>query len=216
MMSNFWFVIWDVCSSYLTVLSRYKEQLLTCYLVCYFSHLSFVMMYHGCHVLVLGVLLHIETSTLFQFSHKLVRHARYQKKRGKSALILHTRVKTTIPRPEIKTVANMHHRGRCFFIDNVAFAKENTNETYQAIKNWSVAAPKIASLATDTEKQTKNYDQYQESSFCKAKKQKQQANRKLLTRSTFCNINTQGGSKDVIQTRPQRPESPAVTHLTCV
>ena len=113
-------------------------------------------MYHGCHVLVLGVLLHIETSTLFEFCHKLVRRARYQKKeRGKGALILHTRVKTTTPRPEIKTVANMHHRCRCFFIDNVAFANENTNESYQAIKNWRVAAPKIASLATDTEKQTK-------------------------------------------------------------
>ena len=43
-----------------------------------------------------------------------------------------------------------------FFIDSIAFAKENTNETYEAIKNWSLAAPKIASLATDTEKQTKN------------------------------------------------------------
>ena len=152
-----------------------------------------------------------------QICHKLVRRARYlKKKRGKGDLILHTRVKTTIPRPEIKTVANMHHRGRCFFIDNVAFAKENTNETYEAIKNLSLAALKIASLATDTEKQTNNYDQDQKSSFCKAKKQKQQTNRKLLTRSTFCNLNPQGGSKDVIQARQQRPESPAVSHVTCV
>ena len=118
---------------------------------------------------VLDVLLHLETSTLFQFCHKLVRRARYQKKekkrrrrrrrrrrRGKGALILHTRVKTTTARPELKIVANMHHRCPCFFTDNVAFAKENTNETYEAIKNLSLAALKIASLATDTEKQTKN------------------------------------------------------------
>ena len=215
-MYNYWFFIWSVCS-YLTVLSIYKEQLLTCDLVCYFWHLSLVVMYHGCHMLVLGVLLHLETSTLFEFCHKLVRRARYlKKKRGKGDLILHTRVKTTTPRPELKAAANMHHRCRCFFIDNVAFAKENTNEIYEAIKNWSLAAPKMASLATDTEKQTNNYDQDQKSSFCKAKKQKQQPNRKLLTRSTFCNINTQGGSKDVIQAQQQRPESPAVTHLTCV
>ena len=116
----------------------------------------------------------------------------------KRALTLHTRVKTTTPRPELKAAANMHHRCRCFFIDNVAFAKENTNEIYEAIKTLSLAASKIASLATDT------------------KKQKQQTNRKLLTRSTFYNINTQGGSNDVIQARQQRPESPAVSHVTCV
>ena len=105
MMYNYWFFIWSVCS-YLTVLSRYKEQLLTCYLVCYFSHLSLVVMYHGCHMLVLGVLLHLKTSTLFEFCHKLVRRARYlKKKRGKGDLILHTRVKTTTPRPELKTDA---------------------------------------------------------------------------------------------------------------
>ena len=102
-------------------------------------------------------------------------------------------------------------------MDNVASAKEHTNENYEAIKNLSLAAPKIASLATDTEKQTNNYDQYQKSSFCKAKKQKQQTNRKLLTRSTFCNNNTKThSSKDIIQAQQQRPESPAVTHLTCV
>ena len=108
------------------------------------------MMYHGCHMFVLGVLLHLETSTVFEFCHKLVRRARYQKKkkkkkkekkkkerkkRGKSALILHTRVKTATSRPELKTAANMHHRCRCLFVDNVAFAKENTNEIYEAIKN---------------------------------------------------------------------------------
>ena len=40
-------------------------------------------MYHGCHMLVLGALLHLETSTLFEFCHKLVRRARYQKKKKK-------------------------------------------------------------------------------------------------------------------------------------
>ena len=83
---------------------------MTCYLVSYFSHLSLVMMYRGCHMLVLGALLHLETSTLFEFCHKLVRRARYKKKkrkkerekRGKGALILLRRVQTTTPRPELK------------------------------------------------------------------------------------------------------------------
>ena len=38
-------------------------------------------MYHGCHMLVLGALLHLETSTLFEICHKLVRRTRYQKKK---------------------------------------------------------------------------------------------------------------------------------------
>ena len=59
MMYNYSFVIWGVCFSYLTVLRRYKQQLLTCYLVCYFSHLSLVMMYGGWHMLVWGMLLHL-------------------------------------------------------------------------------------------------------------------------------------------------------------
>ena len=80
MMYNYSFVIWCVCFSYLTVLRRYKQQLLACYLVCYFSHLSLVMMCHRCHMLVLGVLLHLQIfTTLFEFCHKLVRRARYQK-----------------------------------------------------------------------------------------------------------------------------------------
>ena len=106
------------------------------------------MMYHGCHMFVLGMLLHLETSTLFEFCHKLVRRAHYQKekekKRGKRAFTLHTRVKTATSRPEPKTAANMHHRCRCLFVDNVAFAKKNTNEIYEAIKNCNLAAPKIA------------------------------------------------------------------------
>ena len=72
-----------------------------------------------------------------------------------------------------------------FLIDNVAFAKENTNKTYEAVKNWSLAAPNMASLATDTENQTNNYDQDQESSFCKAKKQKQQTNKRTLNSKHF-------------------------------
>ena len=78
---NYRFVIWGVCSSYLTALIRYKEQLLTFYLMSYFSHLSLVMMYRGRNILVLGVLLHLETSPLFEFSHKLVRRACYPKQK---------------------------------------------------------------------------------------------------------------------------------------
>jgi len=61
-------------------------------------------------MLVLGALLHLETSTLFELCHKLVRRARYQKRKrkenkkekkkkeeGKGTLIAHTRVKTTTP-----------------------------------------------------------------------------------------------------------------------
>ena len=202
MMYNYWFIIWGVCSSYLTVLRRYKEQLLTCYLVCYFLHLSLVMMYHRCHMLVLGVLLHLETSTLFEICHKLVWHAWYQKKeeekkeerKRKKKKKRERRSYTSHKSQNHYTTARAQDRCCCFFIDNVAFAKENTNKTYEAVINCSLAAPKIASLATDTEKQTNNYDQYQKSSFCKAKKQKQQTNRKLFTPSTFCNINTQGVS----------------------
>ena len=47
------------------------------------------MMYHRCHMLVLGVLLHLETSTLFEFCHKLVRRARYQKKRKEGKALLY-------------------------------------------------------------------------------------------------------------------------------
>jgi len=85
---------------------------------------------------------------------------------------------------------------------------------------------KIASLATDTEKQTKQTNKQQQQKeinirsrhFAKQrnKNSKQTNKQKLFTRSNFCNINTQRGSKDVIQARQQRPESPAVTHLTCV
>ena len=194
-MYSYSFFVWDPCSSYLTVLRRYKEQLLTCYLVCYFLHLSLVMMYHRCSSFVINLC--------------DVRAIRKKEKRERRSYTSHKS-------QNHYTTARAQDRCCCFFIDNVAFAKEKTNKTYEAIKNWSLAAPKMASLATDTEKQTNNYDQDQKSSFCKAKKQKQQPNRKLLTRSTFCNINTQGGSKDVIQARQQRPESPAVTHLTCV
>ena len=179
MMYNYSFLIWDACSSYLTVLRRYKEQLLTCYLVCYFLHLSLVMMYHRCHMLVLGVLLHLETSTLFEFCHKLVRRARYHKKRKEGKALL-------------------SHKSQSH--QNLKFGCSKDCVT----SKWYRKANR------------KEYDQYQESSFCKAKKQKQQTNRKLFTPSTFCNTNPQGASNDVIQPRQQRPESPAVTHLTCV
>ena len=41
-----------VCSFCLMVLCRYNVQLLTSYLMCYFSYLSLVMMYHVCHLFV--------------------------------------------------------------------------------------------------------------------------------------------------------------------
>ena len=143
-------------------------------------------MYRGCHMLVLGALLHLETSTLFKLCHKLVRRARYQKKREKKK-------RKKRERRSYSSHKSQNHY-TTFFIDNVAFAEENTNETYEAIKNWSLAAPKNASLATDTEKQTKQTkqttttttkDQYQESSFCKAKKQKQQTNKQTLNSKYF-------------------------------
>ena len=145
-------------------------------------------MCHRCHMLVLGVLLHLQIfTTLFEFCHKLVRRARYQKtttttkerKKEAKALLYFTQ--------ESKPL----HHGQSsrqmllFLIDNVAFAKENTNKTYEAVKNWSWAAPNMASLATDTENQTNNYDQDQESSFCKAKKQKQQTNKRTLNSKHF-------------------------------
>ena len=174
-------------------------------------------MYRGCHMLVLGALLHLETSTLFKLCHKLVRRARYQKKREKKK-------RKKRERRSYSSHKSQNHY-TTFFIDNVAFAKEKTNKTYEAIKNWSLAAPKIASLATDTEKQTKQTNKQQQQQqkinirsrhFAKQRNKNSKQTNKLLTRSTFCNINTQGGSKDIIQARQQRPESPAVTHLTSV
>ncbi len=150
-------------------------------------------MCHRCHMLVLGVLLHLQIfTTLFEFCHKLVRRARYQKT---------TTTTTTTTTKERKKEAKallyftqeskpLHHgqssrQMLLFLIDNVAFAKENTNKTYEAVKNWSLAAPNMASLATDAENQTNNYDQDQESSFCKAKKQKQQTNKRTLHSKHF-------------------------------
>ena len=50
----------------------------------------------------------------------------------------------------------MHHTCRYCIIDNVAFAKKNTNITFEAIKNRSLTALTIVSRAIDTEKETKN------------------------------------------------------------
>ena len=50
---------------------------------------------------------------------------------------------------EKKKAANIHHRHRYCIIDNVTFGKENTNETFEAIKNWSLtSSTAIASWAT--------------------------------------------------------------------
>ena len=94
-------------------------------------------------MLVLGVLLHLQIfTTLFEFCHKLVRRARYQKT---------TTTTTTTTTKERKKEAKallyftqeskpLHHgqssrQMLLFLIDNVAFAKENTNKTYEAVKN---------------------------------------------------------------------------------
>ena len=80
----------------------------------------------------------------------------------------------------------MHHRCYSCIIDSVAFAKKNTNETFEAIKNWSLTAPKIAPWAVDKEKQ-KHYHQYYEPSVSKVQKQKTKQN-KCLTESTFYKV----------------------------
>ena len=75
-------------------------------------------------MLVLGALLHLETSTLFEFCNKLMQRARYQKRKRK---------KKREKRSYTSHKSQNHYT--TFFIDNVAFAKENTNETYETIKN---------------------------------------------------------------------------------
>ena len=149
-------------------------------------------MCHRCHMLVLGVLLHLQIfTTLFEFCHKLVRRARYQKTTTTTTTTTKERKKEAKALLYFTQESKPLHHGQSsrqmllFLIDNVAFAKENTNKTYEAVKNWSLAAPNMASLATDAENQTNNYDQDQESSFCKAKKQKQQTNKRTLHSKHF-------------------------------
>ena len=85
----------------------------------------------------------------------------------------------------MSTAANMHHRCRYCIINNVAFAKENTNETFDAIKNLCLNAPMIASRAIDNLKNKKQQQktniisirslQFPNQSWMK-NKQKQQTN----------------------------------------
>ena len=84
-------------------------------------------------MLVLGALLHLETSTLFELCHKLVRRARYQKRKRKE----NKKEKKKKRRGERHSYSSHKSQNHytTFFIDNVAFAKENANETYEAIKN---------------------------------------------------------------------------------
>ena len=86
-------------------------------------------------------------------------------------------------------------------MNNLAFAKENTNETSEDIQNWSVTAPKIASRSTDKEKQTskmittasrsidkenqQDYHQYQMPLDSKAKEQKQRRNKQKSLNSKY-------------------------------
>ena len=57
------------------------------------------------------------------------------KKQGeKSVLIPHTRVKNSLPQGDIKTAASMCQRCCYCISDNVAFANENMNKTFVAIK----------------------------------------------------------------------------------
>ena len=85
------------------------------------------------------------------------------RKQGKSALIPHIIFFLNAPpRPEVKTAANMHHRCCFCIIDNVAFAKENTNEIFEAIKNLSLTAPTTVSRATDKEENKQVYHKYRE------------------------------------------------------
>ena len=208
MMYKYWFVIWGVCSSCLTVLSRYIDLLfgelfftfITCNDVSWLPYACF-----GCVITFRNfnfVRVLSQTRATTALSEK-----KRRKKEGKALLYF-----TQESKP-------LHH----FLYRQGSFCKGKHEQNLWSPQKLKFGCSKIASLATDTEKQTKpqtnkkqKQKKYEESSFCKAKKQKQQTNRKLLTRSTFCNINTQGGSKDVIQARQQGPESPAVTHLTRV
>jgi len=60
---------------------------------------------------------------------------RIMRKQGKRALTPHTKVKNTLPVLDIKTAVNICHIWHYCIINNVAFAKVNTKETFDAIKN---------------------------------------------------------------------------------
>ena len=60
--------------------------------------------------------------------------------KGKALFTPHTSVNRALPRPDVKTAANTHHTCRSCIIDNVAFAKENTNETFELLKPSNIEA----------------------------------------------------------------------------
>ena len=71
----------NVCINDVQLLIRYLvclffifNGIVQIHLVCYFSYLSLVMLYHGCRIFYIpfGVLLNSETSTLMEFCQKLV------------------------------------------------------------------------------------------------------------------------------------------------
>jgi len=60
--------------------------------------------------------------------------------KGKALFTPHTSVNKALPRPDVKTAANTHHTCRSCIIDIVAFAKENTNETFELLKPSNIEA----------------------------------------------------------------------------
>ena len=78
--------------------------------------------------------------------------AQSENKTGK-ALLYFTQESKTLYHSQTVTLLqlNMHHRCRYCNIDNVAVAKENTNETFEALTNLN-SAPTIASRAIHKEK----------------------------------------------------------------
>ena len=115
--------------------------------------------------------------------------------KGKALLYL-TQESKTLPQPEVlllllsevKTTANMHHRCHSCIIDIVALAKKNTTKTFEAIKSWSLTAPKIASWAADKEKQTNKNITINIMSRLFPKYRNKKQNRKCLTESTFYKV----------------------------
>ena len=97
----------------------------------------------------------------------------------------------------VKTAANMHHTCRYCIIDNVAFAKKNTNITFEAIKNRSLTAPTIVSRTIDTEKETKNKN--------KTKKQKENKQISIIIKIRSHQFPKQCCTKNI---RPPPPPPP--------
>ena len=91
----------------------------------------------------------------------------------------------------------MHHIRRCCIIDNVTVGKENTNETSEAIKNWSLTFwNAIASWATDTGLGGRYCYQYQDLSVPKEKVAEFKKKKKQPKSKYFLQIYTYASSTD--------------------